>query len=128
MTDMRRRWYPHGVKAVPGDLVLEPIGLMAWYLGDGSLIRQSHGVAAYLYTNNFSFEEADLLQGILWDNFGVGVSIHHRRPGDGGWSSAPNQDAPVLYVPQRNTPRLFEIMGACPIPCMKQLKRSIRSY
>jgi len=39
MLPERARWYPKGVKVVPGDIVLTPTTVRQWYLGDGSLSR-----------------------------------------------------------------------------------------
>lgn len=118
LTDMRRRWYPDGYKEIPKDLVLSPNGLTAWYLGDGSLIRQTHGFAAHLYTNSFSFAEVEYLQWCLLDIFDVETTIHQYRHSKNSWSSDPSQAEPVLYIPQRAMPLFFEIIGACPVPSL----------
>ncbi len=33
---MRNKWYPKGKKQTPRDIVLAPIVLLNWYIGDGS--------------------------------------------------------------------------------------------
>lgn len=37
LMEIRNRWYPEGVKAVPEDLELTPTRVRQWYIGDGSL-------------------------------------------------------------------------------------------
>ncbi len=50
----KERWYPHGKKQVPPDLVLSDLTLAAWYLDDGGLTDR-HAIFA---TN--AFEQADV--------------------------------------------------------------------
>lgn len=116
LTDMRQRWYPGGQKKIPRDLALSPDGLLAWYLGDGYSVRG--GRAAKLYTNCFSFAEVEYLQEYLFDTFDIETSIHQHTPGKNSWALNPSRAVPVLYIPQRETPRLFEIMGSCPVPSL----------
>lgn len=36
LVEQRNRWYPNGKKVVPDDIVLTPIMLANWFMGDGS--------------------------------------------------------------------------------------------
>ena len=40
---IRNRWYPEGTKKVPTDIVLKPITLLNWYIGDGSFHEGKNG-------------------------------------------------------------------------------------
>lgn len=52
------RWYKNGKKDVPEDFSLDPISLLLWYLGDGSLSSEnkSNSLSMYFSTNSFSKE------------------------------------------------------------------------
>lgn len=54
--EMRKRWYPEGVKIVPQDVRITPLSTLLWYLGDGSL---SNGQVITLATCSFSNHEID---------------------------------------------------------------------
>lgn len=34
--EIRKRWYPHGKKKIPSDLIITPTILKFWYVGDGN--------------------------------------------------------------------------------------------
>lgn len=36
---LRKKWYPKGKKIVPKDIVLTPLTIRQWYIGDGCLYR-----------------------------------------------------------------------------------------
>ncbi|HID28929.1 MAG TPA: hypothetical protein EYP19_02865, partial [Desulfobacterales bacterium] len=57
----KERWYPHGKKRVPRDLVLSDLTLAVWYLDDGGL-SDKHAVFA---TNAFEKEDVEWLSGLL---------------------------------------------------------------
>src|SRR5947207_2878946 len=37
LKEQRLRWYPEWKKIVPRDVLLDPVSILHWYLGDGSL-------------------------------------------------------------------------------------------
>jgi hypothetical protein len=54
-----KKWYDaNGVKDVPKDVSLDPMSIMLWYLGDGSLSSEnkSNSLTMYFSTNSFSKE------------------------------------------------------------------------
>ncbi|MFQ6057835.1 MAG: hypothetical protein ACE5MB_03005 [Anaerolineae bacterium] len=57
----KERWYPHGKKRVPRDLVLSDLTLAVWYLDDGGL-SDKHAVFA---TNAFEKDDVEWLSGLL---------------------------------------------------------------
>jgi len=40
---IHKKWYPKGKKIVPRDIVLTPLVLRQWYIGDGSLVKPKKG-------------------------------------------------------------------------------------
>lgn len=66
LTKEHIRWYPQGTKMVPRDIVLQPLTLLWWYLGDGCLERKKarpNYRRVCLSTDSFSDEELDFLIG-----------------------------------------------------------------
>lgn len=65
LKSLRDRWYPHGIKIVPDDLVLTPIVLANWFIGDGSTSWMRTpaylGVILRLCTNSCTESEVDRL-------------------------------------------------------------------
>ena len=58
---LRKRWYPKGKKVIPRDLLLTPVRLLMWYLGDGSYReRRTRGREVRLCSTSFSMEEKSL--------------------------------------------------------------------
>lgn len=58
-TEQRQRWYPEGKKIVPADIRIDPLSVMAWYLGDGYLGKAS-GWCNGVYFCTQSFERSEV--------------------------------------------------------------------
>jgi hypothetical protein len=58
-TELRKKWYPNGIKIVPKDIVLTPQSIAIWYFDDGSNCVKNR--TAVLCTQCFTLDEADLL-------------------------------------------------------------------
>lgn len=67
----RMRWYPDGVKRVPEDVVMTPLGLAYWFCGDGT--GNKNGSLCFC-TNSFSEREVRALAEILSVEFDVAAS------------------------------------------------------
>lgn len=76
-TELRKKWYPNGKKEVPTDVVLNPEILAIWYVDDGSTSYKNR--ACRLHTQGFTFEEAELLCRLLWDNLNIKASIQSAK-------------------------------------------------
>lgn len=97
------RWYPNGVrrKAVPADLVIDPIVLRQWYLGDGWLGSSNGGKspAPSLAVNGFAEEERSHLCDLLIAlGFDLGLQQHRT----------------TIRIKTRSTAKFFEFIGPCP--------------
>jgi len=57
MRALYERWYPDGHKHIPNDLIITPLMLRQFFLGDGSLIRGHNRRQIYLYCCGFSRDE-----------------------------------------------------------------------
>ena len=63
LAEWRSRWYPNGTKAVPAELVMTPVTLANWFMGDGSSgINAGTTIRAFLHTEAFSSEDLTLLE------------------------------------------------------------------
>jgi len=105
----RRRFYPQGKKIVPEDLVLTPIVVRQWYLGDG----QIHGpprqrASITLHTCAFDAASIDILLKGLLD---LGLKTTHQ----------PVHNA--LHISAHSTRDCLNYIGPCPEPI-----RSIYEY
>jgi len=71
LTAEHRRWYPTEVKEVPRDLVLTPISLAYWFMGDGKYRRYDCTASSEeLSTVGFNIQSIGLLEGQL-HNLGI---------------------------------------------------------
>jgi SAM-dependent methyltransferase len=60
-----KKWYDDsGYKDVPKDVSLDPISIMLWYLGDGSLSSRSSGNSLSMYFSTNSFSEEAIQQNL----------------------------------------------------------------
>jgi hypothetical protein len=80
---IKQRWYPNGKKIIPKDLVLAPITVMNWYLGDGSShISSYRNMYAQLSTQGFCDEGVEQLGDLL--KITIGLSrVRYARIGKG---------------------------------------------
>lgn len=95
--EQRVRWYPNGAKVAPPDLRITPIGLLWWFIGDGTL----HGNSPALCIHDMR-ADARRLQELLADTVGVRVAQHY-----GG---------KVLSISARDRGRFYNFMPPCPLP------------
>ena len=60
-TKERDRWYPNGIKVVPGDCRLTPKSFNIMYLGDGYIVRQNSTKSIYIATQSFTKENLKII-------------------------------------------------------------------
>lgn len=89
---LRKRWYPNDVKIVPDNLILTPVMVRQWFIGDGTL--KNEGVA--LCTNGFDEKSLDLLT-IKLKEIGFSATI---------WSDK------RLYINQAQSPDFFNYVNS----------------
>lgn len=87
---MRERWYPKGKKKIPQDLIITPIILANWYLGDGKLDKDD---IIKIYTECFQFKEVECLSDLL--NKAVGIISFVKRNEKGH---------PIILIRAREVP------------------------
>jgi hypothetical protein len=96
------RWYHNKKKSLPSDLMLTPLILLHWYIGDGGFdsdkgyLRQI-SIAAH----SFSFEEREILCNKL-RNFDLKVS---------------NTKNGKINITKKSIPLFLSIIGECPVKC-----------
>ncbi len=102
LTTQYERWYIDKKKTLPSDLILTPLILLHWYIGDGGFdsdkgyLRQI-SIAAH----NFSFEEREILCDKL-RNFNLKVS---------------NTKRGKINITKKSIPLFLSIIGECPVKC-----------
>jgi len=76
LTEQRKRWYPKGIKEVPGDCLFTPISLANMWMGDGGASRDPRGIAVntHFSTQGFSLSSVEAIEAALRD-----LGIHTGR-------------------------------------------------
>lgn len=57
LTELKKKWYPNGIKIIPKDIILTPETCYWWYLGDGS----SGNSSLILCTNGFTEKDVKFI-------------------------------------------------------------------
>lgn len=98
---LRDKWYPHGVKTVPRDLILTPLVVRQWWIDDGhvDIKRGKPNCTAVFNTNDLSQDDVEWLVKQL-NQLGI---LCHRRPSNN-----------TIGLTVEGTPRLLEYIGPCP--------------
>jgi len=111
LTLQRERWYKNK-KSVPKDVVISPLSLMIWYLGDGSLT--DYGIT--LCTDNFSETDVDFLTGKL---NGIGVTCKKRN----------HAGLPEIAITSAGRRAFFDYIGwESPVKCYEYKFPSLDTY
>ena len=98
----RKRFYPHEEKIVPKDIVLNPIVLRQWYLGDGCITQYPYSKNITLYTCAFSRDDVEFLSNKLRD---IGLTITY------------NKHDNAIRVGAKSVDDFLDFTGPCPIDC-----------
>ena len=93
------KFYPNGKKIVPKDLILTPLVVRQWYIGDGSISKREN--AASIATNGFTENDVDFLIEKLIQ---LGISA----------SKCKSRSGHTLYVPVKSAKVFFDFIGKCP--------------
>lgn len=110
LLDWCTKWYPKGKKIVPADILITPLTLLHWFIGDGWYSRgykkrKWGGIG--LATDGFTHDEVDFLAGQLQlQNIQANVNYHKNRYNDRGFRI-------IIYRPS-SIRRFFEYMAPCP--------------
>lgn len=105
LTDLREKWYPHGVKAIPEDTSLTPITVLHWFLGDGSLIkrRDRNLYRLYLATDGFTYDDVYKLNSEIRD---MGINSYAQHIANGQYR--------LSIYEQKAIKMFFNYTGPCP--------------
>ncbi|WP_425305459.1 hypothetical protein [Brevibacillus laterosporus] len=112
-SQLEKKWYETRsdgthFKIVPHDLVLTPISLFQWYLGDGYLVNlYGKPTRAQICTDRYSDEEIVFLRECIKRDFGLDIQIDWNRR--------------RLRVPTRKLGDFFEILPKCPSDIVSDL-------
>ncbi len=102
-TNMRKQWYPNGIKIVPRDLVITNLVLAVWFVDDGSNCWNKR--RASLSTQSFSLDDVCFLASSLQNRFHINPSIVTQ------WSVKENRHQPILIFTGANYDRLIELVS-----------------
>ncbi|MCD6399362.1 helix-turn-helix domain-containing protein [candidate division WOR-3 bacterium] len=103
LADLKRRFYPDGIKIVPIDLALDPIKLRQFYIGDGYLARPHKG-RPYIVLSTCSFDKKSI-DILISQLLSLGISAVHQ----------PSKN--TIRIPARSIEAFFDFIGPCPVKC-----------
>lgn len=72
LTCFYKKFFLNKKKRIPTDLVLTPLSMAIWFMDDGSKSRSS----VYLNTQQFSLREQNLLQKLLYKQWGIETTLN----------------------------------------------------
>lgn len=98
------RWYPNGKKIVPKDIVLTPLTVRQWFIGDGSLKKPkgNRQPKVELGTYNFSIPDVNWLINQL-------VNL--------GFKATRKFYNNYIYISTYSTKAFLNYIGKCPVEC-----------
>jgi len=107
LADIYKKWYIDGVKIVPPDVNLDPMSLLLWYLGDGSMSAPNETNSRSLYFSTNSFSRDDIIN-ILCKGMEERYGIKHSRV------TRDNR----LFIKTKSIWPLLKVMGGeSPVEC-----------
>ncbi len=111
ISQLRKKWYPNGIKKIPEDLSwIDDFSVAKWYMDDGSL---SHSVGqkdrAIFSTHAFEKDDVERLAKKLQEMYGVKTSVEYSR----GWLLRVNAGK------NNEISQMWERIGKYIVPCMK---------
>lgn len=103
---IHKHWYPNGKKIVPRDIILTPLTIRQWYIGDGYLQHRKNRIGGrariILYTCGFTISDVEWLIEEL-KNFGFKVSRQINKN--------------AIYISTHSTKAFLKYIGGCPVKC-----------
>lgn len=112
--ELRRLFYPNGVKTVPTAIrccLTDPLSLAIWYMDDGTLdFRELYHCNVSFATYSFTFDECKLLVETLKENFGIKSSVTK--------STMRGKVYPRLYIWSRSMKVFLDLVDPYILPCM----------
>jgi transposase-like protein len=74
-----KRWYGTGKKIIPSDVRIDALSLAHWYMGDGSLVKNTkHNLRIVFYTNGFNYDEVVAIKHRIEDHYNISGFVHRR--------------------------------------------------
>jgi hypothetical protein len=125
LTEQYYRWYPNGVKIVPPNIIITPITLANWFMGDGSSGWQRndprYSAHVELATNKFSPYDISILEEQLRS-----IDLKHLRRGDySGVKGAKRTFSSTIIILAADVDKFMDIVSPHILPsfCYK-IKRN----
>ena len=100
--NLRKLWYPHGIKIIPNIIKLTSTSLLFWYIGDGGLINGERCQYIKLSTNCFS--DNNLLNILLPLLKCFSPKLYGKKQ-------------KVIYIPHNKIKKFLDKVGNCPVEC-----------
>lgn len=104
-----RKFYPHGEKKMPEDLILSPNSLKIWYCGDGSLVNEYQ---PRISSSKYMWESKEHLKRVFGQfPFKISINEEQRSMRNGKWEI----DAYYIYCKGSDTSDFFDYIGKAPL-------------
>lgn len=105
-TEQYNRWYPNGIKHIPNDLMLNPLTVLIWYIGDGAICHSNRSEHIKLATHCFNKKEQEhILLPQLSDFDAKLMKADISKDGEQQY---------FIYIPHKKESDFIEYIGECP--------------
>ena len=103
-TEIYNTWYKDNIKIIPENLVLTPLTCLIWYLGDGTLAKNSTRTHGHILLCTDSFTKEDMEKYLLpqLSNFSATLVEH-------GYNTY------RIHIPHIKVKDFLEYIGPCPV-------------
>lgn len=102
--ELEKGWYNERIKFVPKTIRINPIILLHWFMGDGTITQRGDGL---LCTDCFTHRDQKRLSYVL--NKTVGLTTHPMPVGQKF----------RIFIPRLQMPKMLDYIGECPIQSME---------
>lgn len=109
LVEYRKMWYINSTKIIPHNILLTPTVIRHWYIGDGSIDRQSDSIS--LHTNGFDYNTVCFLSEKLNE---LGFSFYPKRNRKNASMTNDISDYKLRLGKKAEVDMFFDYIGPCP--------------
>jgi hypothetical protein len=106
-TELRKKWYPYGIKVIPPDLKLNSLLCLIWYLGDGDISKSKRSCFIKLSTHCFKISD---IKSILLPQLKEFHPVLYHGDKRGQY---------FIAIPKRYCRLFLNYIGDCPVPSLR---------
>ena len=115
-TELYNKWYKDKKKIIPSDLILTPLNILIWYLGDGELVKSNTRIKDEIFLCTDSFTKEDICNILLPQLASFSPTITEHAKGQYR-----------IRIPRIKVESFLNFIGPCPVKDY-QYKWEIHEY